>query len=201
MHRLLLSILLILPFSLYSQDEVKGKNIFGWASIGISNTYSKNSSSLPGLRLAADLSIYNKLFCEFGYSMHSETDFTFSDPDPFRVIGLRNYSLLLGSGKYILPYLAIMGYTGLSWGSGEYRGDFYTVRDSSTSFFNFGSPEHRIYEHHLFHYTGIPVHVKVLWTGSYVGFSMDLYYNFHHYADYGIIFSGNFGKIRNPKKL
>ncbi len=103
---------------------------------------------------------------------------------------------MIGYGKYILPHLALIGYSGISWGSGLYRGEYH--QKGNGPIIGWIPPDSRVYEMDIFHYTGIPFNLKLLGTGLYSGFSLDLYYNYHKHSDYGIILSGNIGKIRKP---
>lgn len=128
--------------------------------------------------------------------------FSFKDPPPNKLIRLYNKSLMIGYGKYFIRQLALIGYSGVSWGSGLYRGDYHMEKNPaySPSFagFDFTPAEIRVYEMDIFRYIGIPFNLKLLWTGLYSGFGLDVYYNYHAHPDYGIILSGNIGKIRKP---
>lgn len=194
---------LLLPLLVFAQEKKnKTEDVFLWGSFGSSLSYSGNFYSIPGLRVSIDGSYSQKIFFEFQYDDHQRSEphdyMVEPDPPPNRLIRLYNKSIMIGYGKYILPQLALIGYSGISWGSGVYRGEYHL--ENGVPSFTLGSWKSKIYKYEMdiFRYTGIPFNLKLLWTGLHSGFGLDLYYNYHKHSDYGIILGGNIGKIRNP---
>jgi hypothetical protein len=190
---LLVVLLFVINVKSYGQqNETKDKGFYSWVSLGIPLTSieADNRSNLLSARAAIDFSIHQKYFITLLYDVHDRFCIL-CDYKPNTVENFENKSILFGIGKYYKKYFALIGSVGISSGKGLYIGNANGTAGGG-GFFSF---KYTTYEHEYYQYIGLPIHLKALLTGPFVGFSVELYCNLHEHTDFGLVLSLNLGRI------
>jgi len=189
------TIIFSITLTFYSVAQIpvsSNTKFYPWVSAGPGLTFSDNFHFMTGLRLAINSSINQKYFL----SLLAENSMYYKEK-PNEVNDIQNYSVLVGMGKYKFKSLAFIASTGISIGHLWYRGnviDSIPNPNVPTLY-----PFDRFYEFSYYKYIGLPIDLKILFTSPFVGLSLDLYANIHRHSNYGVVFSLNFGKIRDKK--
>lgn len=179
-----------------SENNKNHKGFFLWAGAGTLFSFSDDFDSLLPERLSLNFSTDQKHFLSVIYHENSVLDgFPFGAEKPHRLTYSKSGSALAGVGTYKNKSLAFIGSAGISYGQAEYRGKILDVTDSGGWF-----GKKYIFDYEDYHYLGLSLNGKILWTSPFAGLSLDVYANVHKHPEYGLILSVNAGNIRKRQK-
>jgi hypothetical protein len=179
---------LVLAHISAAQTNATKRPFFLWASAGGCATFA-GQGNVHGLRWGIEASFDRAYYIHLVHSRHDRIDFSFQEAPSHLVLDFQNSSVLLGYAVMKTKGKAIIAYTGLSFGTGRYKGDLHYYLPTNGIF----SDRRGVYEMWRYEYFALPLHVKALFSNVFTGIGLEVYCNIHRHTDFGLVLSVNLG--------
>jgi hypothetical protein len=189
----LLVLYLLSLLNVSAQTETDELPFALWASLGTGLITTGQVNGMSCGRAGLNVALYQKHFISGQFQRTFTMEGVTTDNSANQLLTSSNISLLYGRS---LPWEGKATWVvsaGISAGKGVYQG-----QSTGYSGSGLGNPLNGMasdYESTEFVYIGFPVSVKMYRTGPETGYSLDLYANLHHHADFGLVICWEIGRI------